>query len=782
MTRKLLLLLLFGCFYFVANAQLSPSHKEELAVLITERVNQHRKIKKKQPLKRQTDLVKAAQWHSDYMVKKQRLSHEERGSGVLKTPRDRVEKYSNIYEAIGENILYSKPIRTAINKESLKKIAADMYRSWKNSPGHYANMISDVFDHGDLAFAYDPKSKRIYATHVFAKKGAIIPGQLSENAFGITSMDSECVGLIGNKSNLITNLGNSVRVEGDEVILRYYDIQTVREILPNIRDGIAIDLITEEQLRCGNPNQLDASSIYDGVLLKPVYRDALFANNIAKSDFRLIVSLGKVPEHLRDKSLSASIVIIKSDKKCSYTIPTRIPSKDYPLRKIPPIIYIPKIALKTTGIKEVQEVYYKFETDATTAYRLPNIDKNTNELHKVDIRSYASVDGNGSHNKNLHKQRAQYIKRHLTGELTIPIKKWDIQTSENWELHDFQMEIMGLDDLIEQDQATKRAYINKHRNEEIWNTFLSEQRSSKAVLYWKGSWSKEDTLHPYYNLINALLENDTERANKALALLYTLKEGSSLLTKDFILDRLFYEQELVQNTAALLLRDIHQYKVDDIIRFVRKWLKESELLSEDAQKNLLNLYTITARELLDDWDTSSKRLAKVMHPRKLESFFESYTADKEVAPLFLNFHMAIIDYYGQVNEGEKILISFDFITNYFENKSLSIKDDTDLALFFNNWSRYDLTLEILEKAYKEGNLDEESLFVYIKTAAGFNEGVPSKRLVELHKRAIKQNKERWCYWMRDYFQNLRFSYTKSLFCKECSEVIISIDQLLKDQN
>ncbi|MEP0263063.1 CAP domain-containing protein [Dokdonia sp.] len=781
MIKKILLL-----FFFLSSvammAQLSPSHKEKLAVLITERVNEHRKIKKRQPLSRHEDLAKAAQWHSDYMVKKQRLSHEEKGNGALKTPRNRVEKYSAIYEAIGENILYSKPIRTPINKESLKKIAIEMYRSWKNSPGHYANMISDVFDHGDLAFTYDPKSKRIYATHVFAKKGAIIPGQLSEDAFGITSSDSECVGLIGNKSNLITNMGNSVRIEGDEIILRYHDIQTVRKVISNIRDGIAIDLIAEEQLICGNSNQLDASPIYDGVLLKPIYRDVFFASNTAKSDFRLIVSLGKVPEHLRDKSLSASIVIIKSDKKCSYTIPTRIPRKDYPLRKIPPIIYTPKIALKTTGIKEVQEVYYKFKTDATIAYRLPEIDKNTNKLYKIDIRSYASVDGNESHNKNLHKQRAQHIKGHLTGELTVPIKEWDIQTSENWELNDFQMEIMGLDDLIEQDQVTKRAYINKHSDEDVWNTFLSEQRSSKAVLYWKGSWSKEDTLHPYYNLINALLENDTERANKALALLYKHKEEASLLTKEFILDRLFYEEELVQNTAALLLRDIHQYKVDDIIRFVRKWLKEPELLSEDAQKNLLNLYTITTKELVDDWDTSSKRLAKVMHPRKLESFFESYTADKEVAPLFLNFHMAIIDYYGQINEGEKILTSFDFITNYFENKSLSIKDDTDLALFFNNWSRYDLTLEILEKAYKAGNLDEESLFVYIKTAAGFNEDIPSKRLKELHKRAIKQNKERWCYWMRDYFQNLRFSYTKSLYCKECSEVIISVDQLLKDQN
>ncbi|WP_179218099.1 CAP domain-containing protein [Dokdonia pacifica] len=767
MIRKLFLIVLVSCFSLVAKAQLNPSQKEELAKLITEKVNKLRKSKGKQPIGRNIDLKKAAQLHSDYMVRTQRLSHNEYGKDTYATPRDRVTQYSDIYIAVGENILYTKPIRTAINTLTLKKIAVDIFRAWKNSPGHYKNMISSEYDYGDLAFTYDPKSKRVYATHVFGRKGYKIPGQLSENAFGIQTFDGDCSSLFNGFQNIVTNMGNAVQIEGNKVILSYHSVSKVKQILTDAKDGIAVDLINKEQFACDDPTQLDASPIYDGVLLKPMYRDALFANNIAKSEYRFVVVLGIIPEHLQGKTIRPSLVFIKNGYKCRYVSPRTIPSGRYPLAKIPPVLYEPEISLKTQGVKEVEELIYPFYTDETVPEKVPELKIVSDQLYAAEIQSYSSVEGTEKRNIGLHNARAAFMKSHVYEQLKDIAIEWDIKAEENWELCEYQMELLGKESIWSKGKSATRAYVNSKSNDPVWERFLSQQRISKTVLYWKGAWSSTDSLHATYNLIDALLKDDKPRTNKALALIYKSKTANPL-PLSFLKKRLFSKQELVQNVSALLLKDIDEYQLEDLVFYVRTWLQKAENLSEGAQKNLLNLYAITSRRMLSSWDLSSEQLSRVMHPGKLENLIENYKSEDVVNPLFLNFHMAIIRYYGQINDRSKIDISFDFITNYFREKSLSIEDDWRLALFFNSWSRYDLSLELLSKPYKEGTLDENTLFLLLQTKIGYPYG-GELPLQELHQEASQKNERRWCSWIYYDFENLRDNAIKELYCKKCKE-------------
>jgi len=771
MMQRLFFFLLIGLFSLTIQAQLSTSQQEKLAELVTQKVNTLRKSKKRAPLTRNKELAAAAKLHNTYMVKMQRLSHEERGEDTFKTPRDRVEQFSQDYELIGENILYTTALRTKVTDQMLNKLATNMFRSWRNSPGHYANMIHEDYELADLAFTYNKRDKRIWATHVFGTKGQRIPGQLSEDAFKIERADDEtCDQIFMRYDNFMTNLGNAISIEGDEIVLRYHNITTVRAVIKGAKDGVAVDLINREQFPCGEKSILDLSTIYDGILLKPVYRDDLFARNRAKSDYRFIATLGKVPTALQGKELSASLVFIRNGKKCNYTFPASIDSKRYDLRPVEPVILDPDIALKTTGIKEVEEIVFEFKTDATTPIQLPEILKNTTTIKTIEINSYASIDGNKEHNLNLHKARAAYMRRYLGSKLNTSAASWDVRTQENWELFRYQLELMGREDVAEAGAKVMRTYANEYARDTIWQQLFSQQRVSRAVIYSEGQWKAEDPFHGYYNLTNALLDADMTRANKALVQIYNDEHYIPFLSQSFITDKLFDKKELVQNTAALLLKDDYIYDLDMTVFFVRTWLQRADELSEDAQKNLLNLYAITGRRLLKDWDTSSERLAKVIHPAKLESLFANYKSQETVHPLFLNFHMASLDYYSQTNTYENIDVSFDFITQYFKDKAQSLEDNIDLSLFFNSWSRYDLTLNLGLQDYAADKYNEESLFILIKTASAYRDKLDTSVLSELHKKAIRMNKQRWCVWVNNNFQTLRFKTTKELFCKECADI------------
>lgn len=763
MIKKPFFFLLFSFICGFAQAQLNEFETKKLSKLLTEHVNKLRADLDKAPLKNDINLAKAAKLHSAYISKKGKLNHVQTGTEFPK-PKDRVTNFSKAFTSVGENILYSKPIKLPLNESGLRKLAFNMFRAWKKSPGHYANMILDDYTYGDFGFIYNKKSKRVFATHVFGVKGYIIPGQITNNAFSIIETDKSCIDLMGNKSNIAVNIGNGIRIENDEIYLEYHNVKTIKEVLSGVQDGLAIDLVERDQMLCNTDNKFDASSIYDGIILKPIFNKEFFAKNISKNPNRLIVSMGKVPEVLKGKLISPNVIIIKENKKCSYNVPTYIPSKRYNLKFIDPIVLEPEIQLKTKGVMAINSVEFNFNSAKTKPISIPEIQFQIEKLHSVDIKSFTSVDGNEKSNNKLHKARADYIENFVRQNVEnddLPIK---IDAKENWNLCFYQLELLGLEDVLNKNKEAIRHYVKKEQNNN-WKTLLEQQRQSKAIFYQYGDWLESSTLHTYYNLIDALITKNYDLANKSLAKMYEEKNSNLFINEEFIIDNLFDKKELVQNVAALLLKNIQYYDLDNVVYFVRTWLSKPEFLTEDAQKNLLNLYNITSRRLLSDWDTSVEDFSKVLHPKKVEPLFNNYKSNDVVNPVFLNFHMASIDYYGQINYSPKIEESFVFITNYFRKKALTIEDDIALSLFFNSWSRFDLTIELLTKRYINKTLNEDACFILAQTYVAYSGNLES--LLAIHKTALKFNKERWCKWINKNFQNLRNESVKNLYCKTC---------------
>lgn len=761
---------IFASVFFIVfsisflGAQISDSDADKLSVLLTEKINKLREGLDKAPLKNDKNLANAAKLHSVYIAKRGKLNHTQIGTDFPK-PKDRVANFSKTFINVGENILYSKPIRLPLNTAAINKLAIDMYRSWKNSPDHYANMILDDYKYTGFGFVYNPKSRRIFATQVFAKKGYVIPGQLSENAFSIKETDKSCVNLIGNKSNIIVNIGNQITIENEEVFFKYHNIDIIKETIHNINDGLAIDLVQRDQLQCFNDNKLDVSPIYEGVMLKPVFKNELFSKNVSKNKKRLVVSLGKIPEHLRGKKVSPNIIFIKEGRKCSYVVPSYIPSKKYDLKFVEPIVFEPEIKLVTKGVMGINKVDFNFDTGKTNPKTVPVISFQTNELHSVDIKSYTSVDGNEKANNKLHNARANYIENFVRDNINLENLPIRVYAKENWDLCFYQLEITGLDEVLGNDKIKIRNHVKKEQNKD-WKTFLEKQRQSKAIFYQYGNWLETSTLHFHYNLVNALLTGNYKLANKALAKMYEYDNYNLFINEEFILDYLFDKKELVQNVAALILKNIEYYDLDNIVYFVRTWLLKPEELSVEAQKNLLNLYNITSRKLLRHWDSSMEDFSKVLHPKKVEPLFKNYKSEDVVNPIFLNFHMTSIDYYGQINYSPKIEESFNFITNYFRDEALTVEDDIALSLFFNRWSSYHLTVELLGYRFRDKKLNEDASFILAETYVANNGDL--KNLIDIHKTAIKFNTQRWCNWINSDFQNLRNESVKNMYCKTCN--------------
>ncbi len=132
--------------------------------LIFNEVNILRQKKKRQPLQLALPLIKSAQYHSDWMVSKHKLSHIENKKEV-KTPDKRVLKFGGTYTMVGENVAYL----SYDSSQTEQEIAKEFISIWQHSKDHYKNMIHRQYTLTGIAVSYDADKQRIYATQVFAK-------------------------------------------------------------------------------------------------------------------------------------------------------------------------------------------------------------------------------------------------------------------------------------------------------------------------------------------------------------------------------------------------------------------------------------------------------------------------------------------------------------------------------------------------------------------------------------------------------------------------------------
>lgn len=752
---------------FSAMAQLSDAAERSLRMELFQKVNNLRIEHGATSLSLNDTLRAAAALHSTYMATNDVLSHEEPATD-LETPFARVlQSGGRNFETIGENVLFSTPQQFPLGNDAVKILAEEMFQAWKKSPGHFANMINPEFEYGDFAFRVQPDKRIVFATHVFGKKGVSIPGQLSSKAFGLQEAPVECNLQFREFPNLIASLGNDLHVEGDEIKFYYYDIDYFKRIFQDPNDGLAVDLVSYRQLPCGTSNQLDISPIYDGVLLKPVFRDEMLRHNEARSDFRVITVAGRIPPGIDADDISPSMVLIQDGKKCRYLAPAYVPQRSYELRPIQPMVYDPgEIIMLKKGIVWSQQIPYEFNTNQIQPVKNSPVLPDAAPIAAVEITAFSSVEGDSVNNDRLHKGRAQYIRDHIRSQTGVADSLCTVSAMENWPYLAVQLASYGRENLASISHDSLKRLISSGDASLPWKQILYEQRISTATIHYSGvvSESGPSLILEEMTLRTAALNNQPALANKALYLM-SLRDS---LTTNVLFEKAVFEwccrqPEIVTNYAAVLSR-IYDNDLFASARFLFNWAYKSDELDENARFNLLYLYTLVSQGLLNDWDADAERLSNVIHPKIVNRLAGS-------APLtpsmMLNLHLTYLQYYGQVNDARNISLSFDFVNRYFREHRLDDKDDVALVLFFNYWSMYNLTIDFLLPQFRRKELGEEGLFILAQTMNLYDHASNADEYLKILESAALLNPSRWCAWLRHDFQIMRDTNIKAMYCKKC---------------
>lgn len=796
MTKLFIFLLLLISIDAISQADKAKIHASTidavaLEELVLQKVNKLRDSLKLKTLVKDKILNKAALDQSDYQLMIKRLTHKQK-TWNKKTPFDRVAYYEGTHSLVGENCAFTffnksvrlKKVKKAVYINSQELIAEAIFNSWKHSPGHYANMVNPDYVTTGINFAIDPKTNKIYATQVFGGTVYKAPAgiELTKNAHGITKgTEKQCAKTKAYKYGSEFFANYTINEKG-EVYLYFHDLNYFKNILSGVNDAVAVDIIKRDQLPCGGANIFHGNPVHDGIMQKPIYYYELYKNNEATQDNYLLTKLGTVPKALRGE-YQVNTMVIKNNKLCYTSYPVSVPQGQIPLFPFKPLFDSARTAtILPDTINKTLTFYIPFNRgeinyDSRAFKTFYNrVSGYKNYITAINVNSYSSVEGSVKQNQYLQTQRLNKIIKTIKSTnipASVPVKG---KAQENWDLFYKQIDNPIYGFLKDKSKSEVKAYFNDKNNLMYFDAFLKAQRTAVVTVSINGvidANTNESAFDLSLAYQNKLMLNQTKQANAIMSKVLRDFDYKS----DFPYDLFYSDSIAVGNSNLISLTNQWAMLLNiDWFNITKKEGEEGMKLASETKHYVpfqYNMYCSAVKYMFNEIDTigsTSDLLGKIQALKKHKSWgkYSNQISNEEYNRLIINYHLGLLKVnrryrrYGKVDESLKV------IKNYFVKADMTLVEAKKMALFFNEYYRFDWSVEIL-KPYmdKEGEIDEDALFVFVKTASLLRDDFTDDDYFKYMSMAQAKNNKRFCAWLNKDFQLLRSKKTKEVYCKVC---------------
>lgn len=728
-------------------------------------------------LTKDATLQLAATDQAAYMNSIHALSHTQK-TKEKRTPQDRVIFYKGPHDQVGENCIFiflQQPMKTKYSKtpvtaNTYQEVATALFLGWKNSPGHYKNMITPGYDVTGLGFYYSADSSKLYCAEVFGAVPYYPPSDLKSplNAYNLLPKSAVCDYF--QKSDWSTLVPKMRLVRGvDSVYLECEDLPLLKSFFNHPKDGIYFDVVIREQFVCANNNLLNGSAIYDGYMLHPVFFPEILKRNSAVGEKNLFAGICAIPSSLSKYTFELNYGFIKQGAACNYTYPIVVPQKNLAVLQLyPKWLELDNERIPNDTFQGELNFNIPFERGKTQLS-----DKQKNELIKkltiykpflqqISIKTFSSVEGSTAINIRIQEERASAIKKELN-TLGIATADAEIESKENWDEFYKQIENSSFSFLQKLPPEQIKLQLKDRRLLDSIDFILQKTRIAQISVQLLATIN--DKSDPYLVLgayKKAVAAGDSLKAfkyqNKLLKALFRYQlHNSDITSVDLPVNKHFLPHWA--NFIALATFDPELIYTHEM----REKILDVKQIDTTYLPLKFNLCIMSLKFMNDYNDT----LLKIPELERAMNQVAKMTADSSlIKKMRLNYHIISAYHHYLIHEYDKIDPHLNAIRDYFIKEKLNEREAVKLGLLFNFYGRYTWTIQLLDPFIKKNSEDEDLVFLYVKTAAGTNQQAENNKTWEeqLHK-ARNMNPARFYNWVdNESFQLLRMPLVKKEFC------------------
>ncbi len=743
--------------------------------LVLQKVNILRDSLNLQPLELDTVLLKAARDQAWYMSHYDKLSHFQK-TFTKETPSERVAYYNGNRTYVGENVATVPRINVEGYFLSSEQIADSLFNGWLHSPPHYENMIYPHFTKMALGYLVS-KNKQIYAAQVFSSNEIQLPEafQNSEVSWGVRPSEFTCKNEAKTYETML--FANSLIIEGNSIYFYFHDILFFQNVIKNVNDGLALDIILREQLPCNKENQFHISAVHDGEMKRPIYKNDLYRLNEANNPRKIKVKLGEVPNYLSDKVWEPNIIVINDNKLCDYSFPVEAPSAIYPLAELKPYYDISEDSIahailpgdNVVALRDSVDVEVTYKRSEKEFYSVSFIPFNQllewgPYINEVRVACYASVEGASWFNQKLLEHRKEAVFK-LLNQNDFNMNAVQIETSENWELMNAQIEEEDIDELKEKSHSEIKRYL-KNNKTAFFDSLLYEQRKTHIRAFIDTSLN----IASYADLLIASYYDSSLTVN-FLPWNKILREDYILANQNIevgLIDSLKGRAELKTNLLGASSIGYTVNSMDSIL--VQAFIED---VDTSSSKQVFNFAHFLTKYWFSRYSMSyeTRGVATSISPEELRTMIAALDTN-EISPsdlirLKVNVLLAGIHYYVAHNTWQHVDAYFQAIATLVRQGDFTPKEATELALFCNYFYKFRIAIDILHPFYEKELLSEDGYFVLAKTATLIRNSMEQSIYRGYMGSVKKSNQARYCEWLNRSFQIQRDEYIKKDFCAVC---------------
>lgn len=719
---------------------------------------------------------------------------------------------------------------------SYDQAAHDFVVNWVNSRGHYANILTESYEITGLAVSYDPKEQALYAVQMFAEVSRDYDLKKNSKLFPYDHISYEklkkslSAEIEGQKSKKLIKRfewglkrptkshhcrANTDRlfnadfiqpyIGGDEIGICTYDLARLKRFFRGWRDGLALEVIGfSEAYTCdsdiaeGEKKVLKGESLFSGRVTKPLYRRDILKqirqHELEQKGRRrdrnrcFNIILAKAPEDFYREHKEIKLVIIKRKRVCSI-MSFRSLCGNLISYKVPPIEMDFSIGTDTRFKPRMPEDRFieriRFEKNS--------IDFNANEVDSVimllqdtdveikslDIKAFASIEGNISDNKGLYQARAFGVLEAIENKIGKSVDH-NISAEENWQ--DFRRDISLMKEyryLQKMDSAELRDYLSKPENADKLEPMLSKHRYTYVRVKYSPVLKPEEATMYAADEFNAKVLRFKKGKNIPKPVFNRLMRIQTYLFQNAIKDGDAYYDSLFLPRSdkffPLFFRDLQfKYHIGNYSEL--EYFVELEKLRKRNKSSMVEtayrifLINQSGNELYNEYLKPSV-ISSLIEDLKSKDGQDSLIHELEALYHFSRANSLYRKYGGRNLKRAKSSIRYLY-KRFSEEENLSPRFKYSLARYFVLFYKFDYALDLLEEEALSAEPNDYDLTLYLKIMAMRDLESPSEEFRQLLLNAIDQlGKERWCGLFigqcnipMDIFD---FETILDLYCEEC---------------
>ena len=771
MSKDYILLTISVLFYCLTYGQesISTMDTDKLNEQILNEVNYLRKKARKDSIQNNRALSKAANDHVNYMVEIDKLTHIQRRNQYKKYPKNRTDFYKSGFSSVGENVQQTSLVSVENELEGNRKVdniyealAKVLVENWKNSPPHYANMISDAFLYTYTEFKVGEDGK-VYACQLFGGSqynNKYLKDQKPVNYKPFNPR--KC------KRSSFSNSYIKIAKDGTILLMAEKKKETGFRFAWPWTEGVAADIVLLSQYECDEPNRFNPRQGVKGIPLEPVYKKEFRDIGLWTKD-NVAIPLGKVPDYINEP-YEINITVVSRKRTCGNTMYNQLNSKlDIEIPLYLKTIKGSPYRIKKTDSLITRKVYFEMgKSDAFINFNpdslFPQLD--TFKIDHVELIGYASIEGDFELNQALYQGRTDTI-RQLLKKYEIDSSKLTIKSKENFKEFKESIHNTEFDYLEKLKSDSIKILLRKDSLRTKLEPILSKQRYVNVSYRVSHS---DSVLVPRDTLIKSMIEAIDRKDFQVAEKIQKKYIGHLLKDQSIVSEELITKIPLSKQTVDLKYNFlVHNFLNggSSISLRSRLFIEGLAKLTEMNEKNR-NVNTALAYfeivNLLNDGSLG-----------ELSSKFNSLLENKYILRDFKYralLKLTMTHDVRVIQTDQPLPLLHPQATEFYRKAGLTIDETFSTAAFYNYVSDQATAYDIVRRVYKETNKYENLHFLLFLTGYSPGLNINQQKQVRYFEYVARNNTNHFCRYFREGHLNFQIFDTqdfKDVYCKYCDE-------------